>query len=113
MKNKNTLFGIIAIIAIIFTLAACTGDGKLSGTYVNNDSNADEFKYFTFSGNKFHTVEDADDEEYGKIEGTYEIKDGVIYFTFDDMGSPDYFESEYSLKGKTLTLNDFGVYTKK
>ena len=33
MKNKKTLFGIIAIAAIIFILAACGGGGGFNGTY--------------------------------------------------------------------------------
>jgi hypothetical protein len=104
MKNKKILLGIIAIVAIIFTLIACGGGRKLSGIYVDDDSNS-----ITFSGNKFTAVED--DE---KIEGTYEIKDRQIYFTFNDNGYQDEFSSVYSLKGNILTLDDLGlVLTKK
>jgi len=98
MKNKKPRFGVIAIAAIIFTLAAC-GGGKPNGTYTDDDGNVS----ITFSGKKF-TLDD-----YGqKIEGIYKIKDGQIHLTFGDQEEA----LKYSLEGNTLTLDD-EVFTKK
>jgi len=98
MKNRKMIFGIIAVVAILFMLAAC-GGGKPNGAYVDLEGNS-----FTFSGNRFSL------DQYGeKVEGTYKIKDGKI--TFVSSGD-DQKEFEYSLEGNTLTL-DGDVFTKK
>jgi hypothetical protein len=84
MKNKKTLFSIIAIVAIIFTLVACGG------------SIAGEYKYpgesISFTGNKVRFKSDYGDNMEGsyKVEGkiiTAKFAEGKIMMDFEIMDS--------------------------
>ena len=98
MKTKIRVLGIIAIIAIIgFALTACSGGGKLSGTYASDDGSIS----YTFSGKKVVA------EGFGqKSEATFELKDGKLVMTSAEGKTESY---PYKLEGNTLTLDWYGM----
>jgi hypothetical protein len=105
MKNTIKIFIGIAIIAIIgFSVIACGGGGRLSGTYTDEKGTMS----YTFSGNKVTA------EMFGqKGEATYELKDGKFTMFMPDGRTESY---DYTLEGNTLTFNWYGqniVLTKK
>jgi hypothetical protein len=97
LKAIRRIAKIVAIIAVIFTLATC--DGKLNGTYGHSFGGNDEI-YFTFSGNKIIMVFD------DRLEGTYETKNGKIHYTVTGDNGKEVGALKYSLKGNALTLHD-------
>ena len=93
MKNTFKLIGIIAIIAVVGLLVSC--GGGLSGTYKFDDMDV----FYTFSGNKI-TFKSG---EY-IVEGTFKASGGLLSFTIE--GLEESATYKYTVKGKTLTLDD-------
>ena len=76
LNMKNTINGFIFIMIIGLIMTGC--GGRLNGTYVASDGSS-----ITFSDDKVTL-------EYGnmRIEGTWEINDGKMFYTFHGITSP-------------------------
>lgn len=96
-KTVRVLALALVLVMMVATFASC---GKPSGKYVNGAF------YFEFSG------KDVKASIAGlSIDGTYEIKDGKIYLTYDIAGVSMTKDFSYEKNGDTITIG--GVeYTK-
>ena len=98
MKNANKKFLVIGFIAAIGLLMAGCGH-KPNGTYVASDGSS-----ITFSDDKVTL-------EYGsmKMEGTYEIHDGEMFYTFHGITSPG---QKFKIQGKKIIIGEIEAYKK-
>lgn len=97
-KTVRVLALALVLVMMVATFASC---GKPSGKYVNGAF------YFEFDGDEVKA------SIAGlSIDGTYEIKDGKIYLTYDVFGASVTKDYTYEKDGDTLTIG--GVeYTKE
>ena len=96
-----TLIGVVMGLALI-VCGSASGADTLSGTYVEKKTGAS----LTFSsGNKLEM-----DLGGYKMQGSYEIKDGLLHVDLPEMGGKT--ANEYKLEGDKLTI-DGDEYTKK
>ena len=100
LKAVLRIAGITAIAAVIvFTAAACSGSGGLSGTYKFDGMDVS----YTFSGNKVtYKVSDS-----YTAEGTYKTSGGEITFTMDGFEESQVFK--YTKQGNKIILSLDGV----
>jgi len=99
MKNTINRFVFIVFIVLIALIAAGCGGGRPSGTYVASDGSS-----ITFSDDKVTL-------EYGnmKMEGTYEINEDKIFYTFHGITSPG---QQFKISGKKIIVGEIEAVKK-
>jgi len=99
MKNTINKFVVIGLVTVIGLLIAGCGSGRPNGAYVAVDGSS-----ITFSDDKVTL-------EYGsmKMEGTWEIKDGKMFYTFHGITSPG---QDYKISGKKIIIGEIEAVKK-
>lgn len=96
MKTKIT--GVVALLLIVLTLAACSGGSKLNGTYKSQGLIA---QTFTFRNDGSVTM-----SAFGiNASGTYEIQGSSIIISYSLFGTTHDWKQPFEKKGSSIYIS--------